>query len=467
MNEHVESIIQKLIKQCGDEFTRDARLCEALLKDFPVVGERETWVLVAAVREGVPQKLRQSQVPVSVQIPRLTGQLLQTLPLDQQWAQWGVEVWTLALGLADRAQLEALHPAAPPPGSSGGSHAPPPFSQPPPVTPPPLPAAATASPQGGTSKRLVAAVAIAALLIAVVALWQGATERREAQGPSLDNGSASDNRGGTVDRAAERQAEPERETARQRPPLQLDGDGSQREPADLQQQHQPAAEPERARQIENLARSAVDFVRSYYANLNSRNVEAAVLQWRSAPGHLAAMVRNTQYAVVDRAEPVETGDGYAVISVSVRTKALDGPSEAYAGRVMLERVFGGWAIEKLDLALVDRAAAPATLQIAREEPLRAVDAYYSALNRGDADAVVRMWDNPSIDSTRLRRLVNNTKYAELRGRSLVHNDGRQAVVQLTAETQASGGPRETWQGTISLRWSGSEWLITRMNLERR
>jgi hypothetical protein len=79
----------------------DARLLEALLRDFCGEYKREIAVLTSAQRALIPSALRISHgVPQALLFTRLTQQLRSQQGLEELVARWAVESWAVALGIA-------------------------------------------------------------------------------------------------------------------------------------------------------------------------------------------------------------------------------------------------------------------------------------------------------------------------------------------------------------------------------
>jgi hypothetical protein len=114
----------------------DSRRLEAMLRDLCPTDRRETRLVVDALREGIPQRLSGGSVnsaPLAVKIQQLAQVLETELAIRSDAAQWAVETWAAALGLATA-------PTVPPAPERISDQ------QPVPVTPPPLPPSPTPQP---------------------------------------------------------------------------------------------------------------------------------------------------------------------------------------------------------------------------------------------------------------------------------------------------------------------------------
>ena len=94
-------ILIELIAEHGSSVSRDARRCEALLRDYCGQNRREVNVLLAAVRARVGADLMAAQAatPRAALLVRLTRRLIDDFCLTEEAAQWAVESWALALGI--------------------------------------------------------------------------------------------------------------------------------------------------------------------------------------------------------------------------------------------------------------------------------------------------------------------------------------------------------------------------------
>jgi len=102
MNDLPRQKLQELISQYGRSLCDDPRRCEAMLKDLcRNEHKREITVLISALRENMPAELikQAATVPIEVIAPKLAGQLYEHLGIAEEFANWAVESWALALGL--------------------------------------------------------------------------------------------------------------------------------------------------------------------------------------------------------------------------------------------------------------------------------------------------------------------------------------------------------------------------------
>jgi hypothetical protein len=97
--------IRQIIATHGSEVREDPRLIEALMKDLLIGNRQEIFVLVSAVREGVPSALLtlEESVLTAVQRERLSRRLQDNLRLTEDAATWAVATWASALGVAGTA----------------------------------------------------------------------------------------------------------------------------------------------------------------------------------------------------------------------------------------------------------------------------------------------------------------------------------------------------------------------------
>lgn len=94
--------LAELIARYGKGLSDDPKRCEGLLRDVCGQYKREIFVLVSAVREGIPSGLQHSWdgIPKDVMLARLTNRLHEDLGVAENLARWAVESWALALGVA-------------------------------------------------------------------------------------------------------------------------------------------------------------------------------------------------------------------------------------------------------------------------------------------------------------------------------------------------------------------------------
>ncbi len=109
-------ILAELIVEHGSALCRDARRCEALLRDHCGQYRREVNVLLAAVRARVGADLLavHAATPRAALLARLTRRLSDDFGLTDEAAQWAVETWAFALGVALPADAMPARPVAAP-----------------------------------------------------------------------------------------------------------------------------------------------------------------------------------------------------------------------------------------------------------------------------------------------------------------------------------------------------------------
>jgi hypothetical protein len=94
-------VLCNLLTQHGPGLADDARLLEALLRDFCGEYKREIAAVVSAQRALIPSALRIAHgVPQALLFTRLTQQLRSQQGLEELVARWAVESWAVALGIA-------------------------------------------------------------------------------------------------------------------------------------------------------------------------------------------------------------------------------------------------------------------------------------------------------------------------------------------------------------------------------
>ncbi len=116
MDDSVRGKLRELIGANGVALVGDAERCRALVRDACGGKNRETNLLLGALDEDIPGKL-QEQTGGALD-PSLRNRLSQLLQenrgLNESAADWAVESWAFALGLADGA-VEATPPVSQPP----------------------------------------------------------------------------------------------------------------------------------------------------------------------------------------------------------------------------------------------------------------------------------------------------------------------------------------------------------------
>jgi hypothetical protein len=104
MNNEPREKLRELIVEYGRSLCDDPRRCEALLKDYCGQYKRETFVMIAALKNRVADDLLKAPagVPQVMILARLVKRLENDLSLAETAAKWAVESWALALGVIDQ-----------------------------------------------------------------------------------------------------------------------------------------------------------------------------------------------------------------------------------------------------------------------------------------------------------------------------------------------------------------------------
>ena len=110
MNELPRQKLRELVARHGPSVVRDARRCEALLRDHAGEYRREVSVLVAALEEHAPQDMLDAPaaMPRELLLARMARRLCDHLALSEPAARWAVNSWALALGLVGDEELRAV-----------------------------------------------------------------------------------------------------------------------------------------------------------------------------------------------------------------------------------------------------------------------------------------------------------------------------------------------------------------------
>ena len=111
MNNLPRQMLRRILTKYGNEICSDARRCESLLNDLCGEYRREINVLVNAIEERVPLDLLAAgnSMPRELLLTKLEKRLEEQTALTIDAAQWAVESWALALGVATEAEIEERH----------------------------------------------------------------------------------------------------------------------------------------------------------------------------------------------------------------------------------------------------------------------------------------------------------------------------------------------------------------------
>ncbi len=101
-------MLRRILVKYGNEICSDARRCESLLNDLCGAYRREINVLVNAINERVPLDLlaANSSMPQELLLTKLEKRLEEQTAVTTDAAQWAVESWALALGVATETEIE-------------------------------------------------------------------------------------------------------------------------------------------------------------------------------------------------------------------------------------------------------------------------------------------------------------------------------------------------------------------------
>jgi formylglycine-generating enzyme required for sulfatase activity len=93
--------LRMLIERYGKDVCSDSKRLEALLRDYCPNDTAWVNILLTALSARVPKELLESTMPLPLLRRRLIQQLQQQYGLTEAAAQWAVETWAQALGLAE------------------------------------------------------------------------------------------------------------------------------------------------------------------------------------------------------------------------------------------------------------------------------------------------------------------------------------------------------------------------------
>jgi hypothetical protein len=101
MNNAVKVKLQEILLQYGRTLIEDADRTEGYLRDFCGEARAEIAVLLAALREGVPEDLSRlpDDQPRQLQAASMARRLVDHQAMDQNAARWAVDAWAFALGI--------------------------------------------------------------------------------------------------------------------------------------------------------------------------------------------------------------------------------------------------------------------------------------------------------------------------------------------------------------------------------
>jgi len=110
MNDIPRQKLQYIISQFGREICDEPRRCEAMLRDLCPENRLEINLLTGAARERVAADLMTASdtVPKEILLARLARRLCDNLGVREEFAQWAVESWALALGVISGGQPESV-----------------------------------------------------------------------------------------------------------------------------------------------------------------------------------------------------------------------------------------------------------------------------------------------------------------------------------------------------------------------
>jgi formylglycine-generating enzyme required for sulfatase activity len=117
LNEQPRTQLRTMLVQYGQSVCQDAKRCEALLRDFCPEYKCELNLLIAALKEGIPQQLLKPSPHISIEftIKRLAQTLHDNLGIAESFAFWAVESWALALNVLTQPIAQTQHQHSPPP----------------------------------------------------------------------------------------------------------------------------------------------------------------------------------------------------------------------------------------------------------------------------------------------------------------------------------------------------------------
>jgi TPR repeat protein len=98
LNEFARKQLHFIIQKYGQLIVDDARRCKGLLKDLAPKHQRETnLIMLVQEHKLISELLRESQIPVSIKLDRLSQKLHDNVGIQKDFALWAIESWAIAL----------------------------------------------------------------------------------------------------------------------------------------------------------------------------------------------------------------------------------------------------------------------------------------------------------------------------------------------------------------------------------
>ena len=125
LNDHPRKQLQIMIVQFGRTVCDNPKRCEALLRDFCPEHKRELNLLIAALKENIPQELLNAPAHISLDLTLklLSRRLHDNLGIAEHFAQWAVESWALSLNVIQQPIVQPVTPKVQLPSSTPKIHA--------------------------------------------------------------------------------------------------------------------------------------------------------------------------------------------------------------------------------------------------------------------------------------------------------------------------------------------------------
>ena len=114
MNDIPREILKYTITQYGNFIYQDQKKFKAILKDLCPEYKREINLLMSAIRERIVADLINSSAtqPIEILLVKLKQRLYNNLGVAQEFANWAVDSWALALGVISK-EIIITPPAKP------------------------------------------------------------------------------------------------------------------------------------------------------------------------------------------------------------------------------------------------------------------------------------------------------------------------------------------------------------------
>ena len=101
LDPHSRAQLCFIIQQYGQHIIAEPKRCRGMLSDLAPHHRLENNLLIAALEQKIVQELLQptALIPINMQLARLAQRLHDTVGMKEEFADWAVESWAMALGV--------------------------------------------------------------------------------------------------------------------------------------------------------------------------------------------------------------------------------------------------------------------------------------------------------------------------------------------------------------------------------